>query len=213
MTIIDDLFKAVSEKLDIYTSFLNVGASEKAIHLIAEKTGLKVPPTLAQLLKRHNGEKKFLGFLGHGFLSSEEMIIRWQQNSDILKNKSFDEGERFYYQEELLTPNSFFSEKRLPFAHDGSGQYLSIDYNPGLKGKMGQIVYIPMGEPEPMSVIAGSFDEFIVFITDAINTGKLALADDREDYEEDEQHFAEIYFYETWKQDWTEIAEAYSPKG
>ncbi len=212
MTIIDNLIKAVSDKLDIYQSFLNEGCNEESIQNIVSKTGLEVPDALAALLKKHNGEKKFLGFLGHGFLSAEEIVMSWQQNKDLRDDENFDEGERLYYQQDLIAPNSFFSAERLPFAHDGSGQFLCVDYNPGPKGKMGQIVYVPMGESEPISVIAGSFDEFVVFMTDAINTGKMALADDREDYEEDEQHFAEVYFYETWKQDWTEIAEAYHPK-
>ena len=109
--------------------------------------------------------------------------------------------------------NFFYNPNRLPFAHDGSGQYLCIDYFPGPQGIAGQVVYIPMGEPEPMSVIAANFDDFLSFITKAIETDKIALMDDRADYEEEEQHFAEVYFYKTWKQDWTEIADRYSLDG
>ncbi|MEL6559404.1 MAG: SMI1/KNR4 family protein [Bacteroidota bacterium] len=212
MTIIDNLLKTVAGKLDIYETFLKDGATEKSVKDITEITGLEVPDALAELLLRHNGEKKFMGFLGHGFLSAEEIISQWQSIVAMKNDPNFDVGERMYYQQDLIAPVSFFSAKRLPFAHDGSGQLLCIDYDPGPDGKMGQIVYVPMGEPEPLSVIAGSFHEFVEFITEAISSGNLALADDREDYEADEQHFAEVYFYQTWKQDWTEVAKAYHPK-
>lgn len=67
MTHIERLLKAVSDKLNIYETFLNEGADEKSIEAVAATTGLEVPATLAELLLKHNGEKKFLGFLSHGF--------------------------------------------------------------------------------------------------------------------------------------------------
>jgi cell wall assembly regulator SMI1 len=169
---------------------------------------------LAKLLKKHNGEKKFLGILGHMFLSAEEIIQHWNSNKQMADqiDKDGDEGQRLYHQKELLKEKSFFDTKRLPFAWDGSGQFLSIDYTPGPMGKIGQILYIPKGEPEPMSVIASDFSECITFITHSIQSERLALMDDRAEYEEDEQHFAEVNFYKTWNQDWTEIADAYTAK-
>ncbi|MBT32601.1 MAG: transcriptional regulator [Thalassobius sp.] len=209
MNPIEQLFETLSSKLDIYESFLNEGASEPEIKEIEKATGLSVPELLLQLLQKYNGEKKTLGFLGLRFLSCSEIIAQWKLLDQISSQPDFNEGERLYFQPELLTAKSFFSNKRLPFAHDGSGQLLCIDYIPGEKGNEGQIIYLPTAEPEPMSVIASSFDSFIQFIIKALQSGSLALYDDRDDYEDDEQHFAEIYFYKQWKQDWTDIAVEY----
>ena len=80
--------KTVAGKLDIYETFLNDGAAEKSVKDITEVTGLEVPDALVELLLRHNGEKKFLGFLGHGFLSTGEIISQWQTTGKIMKQMS-----------------------------------------------------------------------------------------------------------------------------
>jgi len=142
----------------------------------------------------------------------EEIIKEWEFTKKTYNEEDFDEGERKYHQKELLREKSVFSPERLPFAHDGSGQLLSIDYIPGPKGISGQIIYNPMGDSAPMSVVASDFDDFISFITVAIESGELAVADTREEYYEDEKDNAEVYFYTTWRDDWVEIGDRYNLK-
>ncbi|GAA3523686.1 hypothetical protein GCM10022393_43210 [Aquimarina addita] len=67
------------------------------------------------------------------------------------------------YQDNMVKPD-LYNPKRIPFATDESGQYLCIDYDPDTKGQYGQIIYLPCAEPEPISVIAKNFDEFLEFV-------------------------------------------------
>jgi cell wall assembly regulator SMI1 len=109
------------------------------------------------------------------------------------------------FQNELLLP-VLFHKGRIPFAHDGSGNYLCIDFVPGEKGKSGQILYVPCGDPEPLSVIFWSFDDYIDFLIAALKTERINLFDDREDYDEDDRDLADVYFYKNWRDDWMDIA-------
>lgn len=53
-----------------------------------------------------------------------------------------------------------FDEKRVPFITDYSGNFIGIDFNPGLNGVLGQIINYGADEYE-MKVLANTFEDFI----------------------------------------------------
>lgn len=202
------LSEAFKSKLDIFDTFMNNGANEKDINALEKSLNQILPNSYIDLLKTYNGEKRFLGAMaGFGFLGIEEIKLHWSFFETATNQREPDS----VYQKDKIK-NELFSVKRIPFAHDGSGNFLCIDYDPGIKGKNGQILYLPTGDPEPISVIADHFDDFLSFLIDAINTEKLKLTDERDEWDEEDWEKAEIYFEHLWKDDWTDIADEYNLK-
>lgn len=202
------LCEAFKSKLDIFDTFMNSGANEKDIIDLEKLINQVLPSLYIDLLKTYNGEKKAIGAMaGFEFLSIEEIKLQWE----FFKMAEHKREPDSIYQKNKIK-NELYSIKRVPFAHDGSGNFLCIDYDPNIDGKTGQILYLPAGDPEPISVIADNFDDFISFLIDSINNEKLELTDERDEWEDDEWEKAEIYFNRTWKNDWTDIADEYNLK-
>ncbi|MEZ0539545.1 SMI1/KNR4 family protein [Fibrella arboris] len=44
------------------------------------------------------------------------------------------------------------------------GAYLCIDYEPASGGKIGQIIHLPLGDTDPITAVADSFDDFLRFL-------------------------------------------------
>ncbi|MFB9077511.1 SMI1/KNR4 family protein [Flavobacterium procerum] len=194
-------------KLDIFDRFMNKGATDAEILELESFTGQKLPLSYVQLLRTYNGEKRRLGFLGgFGYLSIEEVKNEWT----FFKNAPDTKPEGVNQVKKLA--NVLYSTKRIPFAHDGSGNFLCIDFIPNSEGVSGQIIYLPCGSPEPVSVIADNFDAFLNLMIEKIRSEKLELVDEREDWDAKDWEKAEVYFYRTWKNDWSDIAEEYNSK-
>ncbi len=208
------LIDAFTSKLDIFPKFLSAGADISEIENAEKTIGLKFPEGLAQLLAITNGEgnKKYkygqgLGLFAFQFLSLEEIMQQRQFSID----REDLEDEVYAPQAQLLT-NNLYSGKRIPFAYDGSGQSLCIDFLPGPEGKEGQIIYLPCAEPEPICVISDNFNDFLSLMTGYVKSGKLALMDEREDWDPGDWEKADLYFYRTWRNDWQDIADEYEAR-
>lgn len=206
-TLIEECINAFKSKLDIFDQFMNTGAAANEINELEGFIGFELPESHRELLKKYNGEKQFIGFMGgFGFLGVEEIRIQW----NFFKEAPEMEAEGINQVEKIK--NTLYCPKRIPFAHDGSGNFLSIDFNPNRKGILGQILYLPTGDPEPIAVIADSFDEFLLLIIEKLDSEELELIDERDDWDEEDWDKAEIYFQKTWENDWSDIATAYNNK-
>jgi len=204
--LVNKLFDAFRSKLDIFDSFMNDGASEKEISDLEKSVNQILPASYIDLLKTYNGEKKSLGVMaGFEFLTIEDVKVQW----DFFKTAEGEREPHSLYQKNKIK-NELYSVKRIPFAYDGSGNLLCIDYDPNIEGKEGQILYLPCGDPEPVSVIADDFDEFLTFLIDAVISEKLELTDERDEWDEEDWEKAEIYFNKTWENDWTDVADEYN---
>jgi len=205
--LIQKLSNVFKSKLDIFDIFMNKGANEKEILDLENLICQVLPVSYIDLLKTYNGEKRLGIMAGYGFLSIEEIKIQW----DFFRISAGQREPESVYQKNKIK-NELYSIKRIPFAHDGSGNFLCIDYDPASEGKSGQILYLPAGDPEPISVIADDFDAFLSLLIDAIISDKLKLTDERDEWDEEDWEKAEIYFEKTWRDDWTDIADGYNLK-
>lgn len=206
-TLIEDYINAFESKLDIFDQFMNIGATDKEINELEDFIDFKLPESHKELLKKYNGEKQFIGFMGgFGFLGTDEIKIQW----NFFKEAPEMEAEGINQVEKIK--NTLYSPKRIPFAHDGSGNFLSIDFDPNIKGISGQILYLPTGDPEPIAVIADSFDDFLLLIIEKLDSEKLELIDERDDWDEEDWDKADIYFQNNWENDWSDIAAEYNNK-
>lgn len=207
-TLIEDYINAFKSKLDIFDQFMNAGAAADEINELEDFIDFKLPESHKELLKKYNGEKQFIGFMGgFGFLGTDEIKIQWnffKEEAPEMEAEGINQVEKI--------KNTLYSPKRIPFAHDGSGNFLSIDFNPNTKGISGQILYLPTGDPEPIAVIADSFDDFLLLIIEKLDSQNLELIDEREDWDEEDWDKAEIYFQNNWENDWSDIAAEYNNK-
>ncbi|WP_264550970.1 SMI1/KNR4 family protein [Flavobacterium sp. N2038] len=198
------LFKS---KLDILDEFMNVGATSNEIKDLENFIGQKLPESYTDLLQTYNGEKRILCFMaGFGYLNIEEVKQEWE----FFKNSPYCTPEGITQKDKIK--KTLYSDKRIPFGHDGSGNFLCIDFDPETQGLAGQILYLPAGDPEPISVIADNFDHFLLFLIEKIESEELKLIDEREDWDEEDWEKADICFEKNWKNDWTDIAEEYNIK-
>ncbi|MCO7223542.1 SMI1/KNR4 family protein [Pleionea sp. CnH1-48] len=213
---IEEFFKAIDSKIEVTEHCFNKGATTDELDKLESALGFDLPVTYKELLQHANGEgEKKLLTMGLFFSSFDRVL------AEIERFKSWDDHQpESVYQKGMIKPN-LYNPKRIPFASDESGQYLCIDFDPDVKGQDGQIIYLPTSEPEPVSVIAASFDDFLDFITAAIKNNQLSLYDEREDWDEDdwEEWRVEedgdlrqvtVYFERGWKDDWTDVAEQYN---
>lgn len=205
------LINLYKSKIDVLDLFLAKPATQKELDEVEKITGLIIPQTLKDLLSITNGGGNET-YSGKGLMCAFELL----STQEIISYWNFFNGniEKDVYQKELLNSN-LYGKSRLPFAHDGSGQHLCIDYMPEKKGKMGQIIYLPCAEPEPMSVIFKDFDEYIDFVIESLNSSRLKIQDERtewEDWDEDDWENIDLHVYKTWKDDWTDIADEYNER-
>lgn len=215
---VKELIETISSKVKDVEGFLNKGATSNEINSLQKTSGFDLPLSLKRLLKHANGEgNNKLAILGF-FLSSTERMMN-DINTFKKNNSRFPES---IYQDNMVKPD-LYNHKRIPFATDESGQYLCIDYDPDIKGQYGQIIYLPCAEPEPISVIAKNFDEFLEFVIDSLKKNQLSLYDERNDWDEDDwdewrtdqnSDLSKVYVYfeKKWKDDWTDIADLYNEK-
>ncbi|MXO07490.1 SMI1/KNR4 family protein [Flavobacterium sp. HBTb2-11-1] len=201
------LVNVCKSKLDIFHRFMRKGATDVEIQELEKFVDQKLPASYVKLLKTYNGEKRTLGFLGgFGYLSIEGVKREWLffKNAPDTKPEAINQVRKI--------TNVLYSTKRIPFAHDGSGNFLCLDFIPNTDGILGQVIYLPCGDPEPISVVSDSFDDFLNLMIRKIQSKKLKLVDEREDWDAEDWAKADIYFERTWNNDWSDIAEEYNSK-
>lgn len=90
-----------------------------------------------------------------------------------------------------------YSKNRVPFASDGSGNFLCFDFEPAEEGMIGQIIYLPLGEPDPLTAVANDFEALLQLLIDGIKTGTVSIEDD---YSSDNLHLDTSW---TWYYGWS----------
>lgn len=202
----DELIETFKSKLTDFDQFMNAAATKQEIDYLEQKVEQSLPASYLKLLANFNGEKEILNTMGGlSFLSIAQVELQWTL---------------FSASDRTIKPHAIFQEKkiqpllyhrnRIPFAHDGSGNFLCIDYYPDVRGEIGQIIYLPCGKSEPVSVIFTNFDNYIDFLIDSLRSSRLSFVDERVNWNPEDWHMAEIYFHKNWDDNWLEIAEEFN---
>lgn len=143
MTLVQEFLDSHSKKLKDFTDFMNPGATDEEINTLEKSLGRSLPDSYKELLKAHNGEKLIMAMAGFAFLSTDEVLQQWKWFSEP---KSGGARVHALFQDRMILPQ-LYNTARIPFAHDGSGQYLCFDYAPDVNGRAGQIIYLPVVNP------------------------------------------------------------------
>ncbi|MEZ0543127.1 SMI1/KNR4 family protein [Fibrella arboris] len=203
MDIAAKFIELITSRLPNYNDQLNSGCSEEKIaHLesIIEKT---LPESYKSILLFCNGEKLYPSIMASYMLPIEEIIPAY----NFIVNKTDNTDEELVVTQPTLAQLQKYGLKRVPFAESGSANYLCFDYAPAQNGKEGQITYIALGEPDAITVVADSFDDFLRLLLRAHETGMISF---EREYNSDKGHFIHDWI---WYAGWAKSkARHFNPK-
>jgi cell wall assembly regulator SMI1 len=168
---------------------LNEGCSLKQLIEAENEIGLKFPQSFKDFYLIHNGQKNkdYFGFFyGVSFLPLEKIVEEWRMWSGIIDEhgeegmkENFDDFQFSFVPDKLKA--QYANKKWIPFAVFMDSNYLGLDFDPEVNGKVGQVINFGR-EEEQKTVLANSFEEFINwyiselerenYLIEKINNGK-----------------------------------------
>ena len=114
--------------------------------------GYELPEYFKQFYKEHNG-----GMVGNiEFLMLDEII----NEINIISEEENIINENLEVEPKGSIKKVEYGEKRVPFITDYSGNFVGIDFDPGVNGVIGQVINYG-GDEEKMYVFANTFKDFI----------------------------------------------------
>jgi cell wall assembly regulator SMI1 len=150
----------LAERLPAAYESLNSGAGSALLREVSEYFGVKLPPTLVELLSEVNGQKPASEGLLFGFhLLPLQDVLREAREWAAIDNDDFDADDFSSWPEGAIRLQ-YTNPRWLPLLHDGSGNFVGLDFDPGLKGTSGQVINFGRDE-EAKFVLASCFDEFL----------------------------------------------------
>jgi len=147
--------------IPLYDDGLNPPASNAQLLQLKKAFGMDVPIELAYSLKRWNGR-----WIAHDHMISLSPVADHIYMSQVSPWQEEYADETF---EQVFGPINPLMNSRKRFCiggHEGSGEFLYLDYeNPPKGGRLGQVIRI--GEEPTAQYIAGSFVEFLNMVAAA----------------------------------------------
>jgi len=142
--------EGVREEFKTPFEYLNPPASDEEIQSIEQRIGSSMPKEFIDLYKDCNGESdKGLGVgFGLRLLSIQEIHREMDNWDEIISDglEDFNDGCK-------STPKNaihlvYANHNWIPIFSDGGGNFLGIDFDPGSKGKSGQVINFGRDEEE-----------------------------------------------------------------
>ena len=180
---VDNLLNEFKRQLPEIMQLMNPGITMEELNTTEKDLGITFPASYKRLLSITNGEGPFVGTMCYRLMPIADSIREYSYIKTNVKDSSPIPD---VFPEDYAKPQKY-SLNRYPFASDGSGNFICLDYSPGPKGKIGQVVTIALGDSDPIDVLADSFTEYLIFLKHALVTGKLAFNDEREEDDDPEE--------------------------
>lgn len=177
--VLDNWIRTLRTHVDPDEKFflLHPGAAAKDVEEwragLQQYLSIEAPGSVVELLLHSDGER--LGsaglFFGLTLLSVQDMFRTY---SELRAGEPYDRPSARSNPPDAIK-YAWFNRRWLPFARDSGGSYLALDFDPGPAGTAGQV--ITMGtEESTQSVVARSFDDFLIELTGLIESGNFLLA-------------------------------------
>lgn len=153
---------------------MNEGASDELIREAEDLFGVQFPKDFKKFYKIHNGEGNADGddnglLPGLDRLSSiEEMIENWKAISEDFEGEEEDP--------DLVTTDIgvkpyWWHARWIPITDDGCGDHICLDFDPALRGKVGQVIGFEHDEGF-RHILAQSFREWLDQYAEDLLKGK-----------------------------------------
>lgn len=165
----------LSQNLPEVLADLNPGCSSQDLDELAHHLGCSLPEDFRAFYQRHNGQKgNTTGiFCGLPYLSLEALYSEWSGWQELWVE--FAREAEMYGEESLafeITGQSYpihaikptyINLKWIPIAHDGGGNHLGIDLDPGAAGTIGQVINFGRDEKDKF-VLATSLANWMAWM-------------------------------------------------
>ncbi len=150
---------------------LRPAAAEERIREAEQLMGITFPRELRELYRIHNGQE-FKGalFFGMPFLPLKEVVQQWQVWADIAEQTDYSDDIQVFSAIPGMIQERYANPNYIPISHDGGGNHIGIDMNPGAKGVVGQVISYGRDD-DTRYVIALGIAEFLAFIIHHLNQG------------------------------------------
>ncbi len=173
-TWMEEIKSLLRDRLSSLEASLLPPADSEDIVGAEQAMNVSFPTELKQLYSLHNGEARSGPglFFGLQFLTLNEMVNEWKIWSD-LHEEYVDMGDHYSIPSEWIK-EQYINRQWIPFCHDGGGNHLGIDLDPGPEGVVGQVINFGRDE-ETKFVIARSIGEFIHFMHHTVTGGNYTV--------------------------------------
>ncbi|RXZ83025.1 SMI1/KNR4 family protein [Paenibacillaceae bacterium] len=181
---IDEITFSLRESLPELAASLYPPAGEAEIAATEQEMGVKFPDALRELYKLHNGQHDDGPglFFGLQFLSLEGMLAQWKVWEELADDFA-EEGDHYAVPAEAIK-EAYINVKWLPLSHDGGGNHLGMDLDPGTAGVAGQVINFGRDEATKY-VIAITLTDLLQFIAETVKDGHYTVSRETEEDGED----------------------------
>ena len=162
---------------------LNPGCTTREVDSLEQQLGITLPKDFKSFYLIHNGQNLFPNdriitglFFGLEFLSLQGIYEQWDAWREIITTE--EDLEELDMECTSAQPGQvkelYANNCWIPFAHDGSGNHLGLDLDPGVRGVVGQIINFGRDESKKY-VLAHSFTGFIDWLLQQYESGNFVI--------------------------------------
>jgi len=169
---------------------LRKGASPESIERVERALGFSLPPSLKVAYGRHDGvvygwdldatdriPRLIIPY--HDWAGLDYVERKWVSLREIAKATPMNAYDMPAITEDCKVRDGLYMDPLwIPIGDSGTEAFAAIDMNPGPAGKVGQLIRVDESTGTS-SVIADSFDGYLLALLDALQAGRIA-ADDGE---------------------------------
>lgn len=170
----------LKENAPTLASTFSEPVKEEVISRAESRIGFALPESFKKLYLIHNGQSKTAcsgPFYGLSFMSFGEVLEAWLEISALVFDgtaESMESGNFYTSHIPGVVRPLYFSDMWLPFAHDDSGNYLALDFSPGVLGSTGQVINCGPEEGKKFA-IAENFDMFLSWLVGQWRLGNFII--------------------------------------
>ena len=156
---------------------LNPGCSSEELDELERCLDCSLPEDFRTFYKRHNGQKgETTGiFCGLPFLSTNALYNQWSTWRGLSEEDFATEVTGESYPIDAVKP-IYINLKWILFSHDGSGNHLGVDLDPGSAGVIGQVINFGTDENNKF-MLASSLTDFVAWIVAQYQMGNYQRRD------------------------------------
>lgn len=150
---------------------LRPGASAERIVELEQHLGVSLPEGLRAFLAVHDGQDGNAGLVdGALLLSVDDIRSEWDVWRSIDEDEmNADCADFMASRPEGYVKPLYVNRLWIPQTTDGSGNHVGLDYDPGVKGTVGQVIKFGRDE-DTKRVIADSFEGFVSMLVTAVDS-------------------------------------------
>ncbi|MGW8431088.1 SMI1/KNR4 family protein [Curtobacterium citreum] len=162
-------------------------ATEADLTAAETHLGRQLPADVRALYLLHNGQHQYTPadprfaaglFAGQPLLPLPDLMLNWDQWAGFEAQEDMDEFA-------ASNPEGFVQPKYstrgwIPLTHDGSGNHIGVDLNPGPAGATGQVITFG-ADDDAHQVLAPSLTSYLEQVADLIESGAIVPSDDEDD--------------------------------